>query len=172
MFVGREVSLDLGFGVARARLAGLAAGDWLGEVSGEAFAEGYAHLAHLGPPGDTGERPDLARVRFLPPQPHDQIMIVPLRWEVAERTGGLLPVLDADIVLIPDGGCTRLAVSGSYRPPVQWFGAAAGHPVTGQVAAATFTALLHKIATQVCLEEQPAGQRRPGSPPGDGDGSR
>jgi hypothetical protein len=172
MFVGREVSLNLGFAVARARLAALTAGAWLREVSGQAFAEGYADLAHLGPPAGGGGVPQLARVQFLPPQRHDQIMIVPLRWEVAGRTGGLLPVLDADIVLLPAGECTRLTVSGSYCPPVEWFGATADKSVIREVAAATFTALLHKIATQLCPGEQPAGQRRPASPQGDGEGSR
>ena len=83
MFVGQEVTLDLSFAMARARLLALTAGNWLRDASGKAFAEGYAELARAGPSGGTGKMPGLARVKFLHPQPHDQIMIVPLRWEAA-----------------------------------------------------------------------------------------
>ncbi|HXZ74346.1 MAG TPA: hypothetical protein VEH31_26235 [Streptosporangiaceae bacterium] len=76
MFVGQELTLDLSFPIARARLLALTAGDWLRDASGEAFAEGVAELARSGPAGGAGEMPGLARVRFLRPQPHDQIMIV------------------------------------------------------------------------------------------------
>ena len=149
MFVGQEVTLDLSFAMARARLLALTAGGWLRDASGDAFSQGYAKLAPAGPSGGSDVMPGLALVRFLPPQPHDQVMIVPLRWEAAGRTGDLIPVLDADVALIPAGAYTRLAVSASYRLPAQ-LADAPDKLMIRDAAAVTVNALLCKIATRIC----------------------
>ncbi len=63
-------------------------------------------------------------------------MSVGLRWEAAGSTGGMFPVLDATITISPAGEETaRLALAGSYRPPL------------GRLGAALDTALLHAVAT-------------------------
>lgn len=72
---------------------------------------------------------------------------VALRWEATGASGGLFPVLDANICLSPAGEqSARLALSGSYRPPFGRVGAALDTVILGRVAAATIDALLHSIA--------------------------
>ena len=56
-------------------------------------------------------------------------------------------MLDANISLSPAGEqSTRLALSGSYRPPLGRIGAALDTVILNRVAAATIHALLHSIA--------------------------
>jgi len=45
-------------------------------------------------------------------------MTIGMRWEAIDATGGLFPVLDADMVLSPERGRrTRLALTGCFRAP-------------------------------------------------------
>jgi hypothetical protein len=74
-------------------------------------------------------------------------MTVALRWEATGAAGGLFPVLDAHISLAPAAEhATRLALTGSYRPPLGRIGAALDKAILNRVAAATIHALLHSIA--------------------------
>jgi hypothetical protein len=169
MFVTQEVILDRSFDVARARLLELLAGDWLSEASGEAFEEGRTGVLRVGPFGATPGMSKLVRVRFLAPRSDDQVMSVPLRWEATGRAGGLFPVLDADIALLPTAERTRLVVSASYRPPLDGFGAAADQLVMRHVATATISALVRKIADKLDASGRPPGGQPPVAPATDGD---
>jgi hypothetical protein len=163
MFTSQEVLLNLEFAVARGRLLALAAGDWLSGASEEAFTAGHIETV-AGLPGGDSRGFKLARVRFLPPPPHDHIIVVPLRWEAAGSDAELVPVLDANIMLFPGGRRTRLVLSGSYRPPLSWYGVTAGKGVADRVAAAMISVLLRKLAQELCPEERSVSWQHPFAP--------
>ena len=66
---------------------------------------------------------------------HEDSAVWALRWEAAGTTGGLFPVLDADITLTPAGDqASVLVMHGAYRPPL------------GHVGAKLNRAVMHRIA--------------------------
>ncbi len=70
-------------------------------------------------------------------------MVLALRWEAATVAGGLMPVLDADITLIPAGtGGALLHMTGVYRPSPRLPG---DDPAWHQVAAVTVKAFLDRV---------------------------
>jgi hypothetical protein len=87
-------------------------------------------------------------------------MTVGMRWEATGLTGGLFPVLDADISLAPDGEQkTRLALIGAYRPPLGHFGAGLDRAILNRVATATIRALLRSVADALTSPEAAAENR-------------
>ena len=112
MFVSAERVLGASVGAAQMRLANLLRNGWLGEAAHSAYQGGMDHLLRVGPLGDTPGASRLVRVQFLDPVYRDGATTVAMRWEAIGVTGGLFPVLDADIKLSaePDEG-TRLAVT-------------------------------------------------------------
>jgi hypothetical protein len=147
MFVTHGIILDVGFGAAQARLANLVHGSGLSGVSKAAYQAGLASVIRVGPFGEAPGVSKLVRVRFLNPVYRAEAMTVGLRWEATGLTGGLFPVLDADISLAPDGEQkTRLALVGAYRPPLGRFGAGLDRAILNRAAAATIRALLRNVA--------------------------
>lgn len=113
MFVGDEVLLDVGFAVARARLANLTRGGSLRDASEDAYGTGIADLLGAGGSGRAG----LARVQIRELAEADDCAGLAIRWEVTGADGGLFPVLDADIKLNPAADrATALTLAGVYRP--------------------------------------------------------
>jgi hypothetical protein len=168
VFVAHERPVTVSFAVARARLTSLARGPELVDASRAAYSRGLAGLLLPGPPGDVEGISELAAVRFLDPVHREEAMTLGLRWEAAGVAGGLIPVLDADFRLTPQGGqATRLALSGSYRPPP-------GHPAISldrvalnRAAAATIRILLRDVAGALVTPDAAAGRRSgPAAPPG------
>jgi hypothetical protein len=161
VFLRQEVILPLSFPVARDRLLGLAYDGSLSAASGDAFARGATETCRVGPLGEIPGFSKLVRVRFADPSPHDDRMIVPLRWEATGPTGRLFPVLDADFTLLPAdcpepahwderyGSRSRLILAGSYRPPLDGLGVMADKMVMHRLATATLGSLLHKIAGEL-----------------------
>jgi hypothetical protein len=117
----------------------------------------------------------LVRVRFTEPVYRDGAMTIGLRWEATGVTGGLFPVLDADIRLSADDGeddcageddgageddCAGddagvlVTLTGSYRPPLGAPGAALDWLLLRTVAVATLRTLLARVAA--ALEGAPA----------------
>jgi hypothetical protein len=159
MFVAHALVLDVGFGAARARLAHLVYGGGLTGSSESAYQDGLANLIRVGPFGDIPGASKLVRVRFLDPVYRPEAMRVGLRWEATGATVGLFPVLDADIGLAPAGEQqTRLALAGSYRPPLGRFGAGLDRVLLNQVATATVGSLLKDVANALV---SPAGSPAP-----------
>jgi hypothetical protein len=145
MFAAHELALEVSFGAAQARLVNL--------VHGE-------RLIRVGPLGDVPGASKLVRVRFLDPVYRGDAMTLGLRWEATGVTGGLFPVLDADITLMPAGEHTsRLALAGSYRPPLGRLGAGLDRVILNQVATATIRALLHEVAGALA-SPRPAAEHR------------
>lgn len=74
----------------------------------------------------------------LLPWPCPGVLSQWLCWEATGRSGGLFPVLDADICLATeDAQHTRLGLTGTYRPPLGRLGAGLDKMALGQVAGAT-----------------------------------
>jgi hypothetical protein len=119
MFIARELIVHAECGIAQARLARIASVGGLTGSSQAAYQGGLTQLIRVGPLGDTPGVSKLVAVKVLDPVYREDTMRVALRWEATGATGGLFPVLDADISLSPAGErLTRLALTGSYRHPL------------------------------------------------------
>jgi hypothetical protein len=147
MFVGDEVRAEVSFGVASARLANLLGGGSLILASREAWGEG---IARVGPLGSLLGMSKLVRVRFREPVQHGAVSVLTLRWEATGVTGGLFPVLDADVRLAPEGDqATLIGLDGVYRPPGGLVGTGLDRAILHRVAAATIRSLLSQIAEAI-----------------------
>lgn len=164
MFVGDEVMLDVGSGVARGRLASLIRGSALLTASQEAYRDGLAVAFLPGPMGAVRGMSRLVRVRHQEPvHHHDPAVLVVLRWE-AIGPGGLFPALDADMSLAGAGeATTSLRLEGAYRSPMSAVGTAPDRVIVHRVAAATIRGFLGRVGAAI---SDPA--RAPGAAGGDG----
>ena len=172
MFARQEVVLDLDYPAARARLALLMRGDWLDSVSQNAYADGLSGQVRVGPFGPVPGMSKLVEVRLLEPVPHDDAVVLPLRWEATGRMGRLFPVLDANLTLSEaSDGRAVLSFTGVYRPPLAGLGGELDQIVLHRVATATVMSLLTRISGLLCANEQehiaPAYGVDPGMNPGD-----
>jgi hypothetical protein len=157
MFAAHDIMLDVGFGAAQVRLAILVQGGGLSGASQAAYEAGLASVIRVGPFGEVQGVSKLVRVRFLDPVYHAETMTVALRWEATGITGGLFPVLDADISLTPAGArMTRLAMVGAYRPPLGRLGAGLDRAILNRVATATIRSLLRTVADALASPETAA----------------
>jgi hypothetical protein len=164
MFVAQELPFGTGLREAQARFTNLIHGAWLAEASAAAYDGALTGLLRVGPAGLAATK--LVRVSLLDPVYHSDVMTVGLRWEATGAAGSLFPVLDANISISPqhegtaDGKATaRLALTGSYRPPLGRLGAVLDQVALHQVATATIRALLQNVAaalTSPATAEHPA----------------
>ena len=170
MFARQEVAVDLDFPTAKARLALLMRGDWLEGLSQDAYAEGLSGQVRVGPFGPVLGMSKLVQVRMLDPVPHEDVVVVPLRWEATGRMGRLFPVLDANLTLAADEhGKAVLRFAGVYRPPLAGVGEDLDRIVLHRVADATVRSLLTRIAglladpvTEASERDVPASGANPG----------
>jgi hypothetical protein len=171
MFAWHEIALDLPFPAAKGRLAGLMRGDWLDSVSQDAYTEGLSGQVRVGPFGPVPGMSKLVTVRLLDPVPHDDVMVVPLRWEATGPMGRLFPVLDANLTLSEAGdGRAVLRFAGAYRPPLAGVGEELDQMVLHRVADATVRSLLTRIAELLADPVTEASEQHlpmPGISPGD-----
>jgi hypothetical protein len=164
MFVVQDLTIGIGSRMAQARFANLLCGDWLAEVSEVACEGGAEGLLRVGPAGPVAAK--LVRVCFLDPVYRGDVMTVGLRWEAAGAAGTLFPVLDANISISPAGDETaRLALVGSYRPPLGRLGAGLDRAIMHRVATATVRCLLHSVA-EALVSPAPAGHPAEDASPG------
>ena len=171
MFVAYELPVGTGLREAQARFANLLHGAGLAQASAAAYDGAVTGMLRVGPAGFAAAK--LVRVSLLDPVYRDEVMTIGLRWEATGPAGGLFPVLDANISILPgqdegtaDGRQTaRLALTGSYRPPLGRLGAALDQVALHRVATATIRALLQDVAaalTGSAPAENPAKYLRPG----------
>jgi hypothetical protein len=147
MFLASERTLDVPCHTARARLVNMVHGGGLNIASQSAYQLGFDGVIRVGPLGDVPGASKLVRVRFLDPAERDGVMTVGLRWEATGATADLFPVLDADIVLRPEGEHrTQMSFTGSYRAPLGRLGAGLDKAILHRVATATIRALLADVA--------------------------
>jgi hypothetical protein len=138
MFVTRELVVDAEFGAARARLKQIvraADGDGLAGFARAAYEEALARLTRDDAAGDAPLVSTLVDVRLKGPVKRDDTRAVWLRWEAAGDASGLLPTLDADMVLAAEGqDKTRVTLNGYYESLLH------------HLASATIRTLLHGVA--------------------------
>ena len=163
VFVSGEVSLDVSFTAAQARLANLIGGGLLAGASAQAFSDGITGLAGAGPLGSALGLSRLCQV-FQDLKASGDSARLALRWEVT-GPGGLFPALDADVTLIPAGKhSTTLALTGVYRTPLGTVGAELDWVIWHGVATATIQAFLRLLAEALA---GPAGAAGPAATAGD-----
>ena len=150
MFVGDERQLPVGFDAAQAGLAQLAHGGLLTPAAAEAYGDGLADLARVGPLGSAPGMSRLVEVRFRDLVIRDEAAVLTLRWEAIGAGGRLFPALDADITLIPAGDqATLLRLAGAYRPPLGQLGAGIDRAILHRVALATIRAFLSRLTEAI-----------------------
>jgi hypothetical protein len=146
MFVGAEVLLEVGFEVARERLARLAESGVLISASQDAYGRETARLVRVGIAGLS----KLVRVQARELARTDTSAGLAIRWEATGPGGPLFPVLDADIRLAPAGEhLTLLTIAGSYRPPLGRLGEGLDRAILHRVADATIRGFLTRVAAQI-----------------------
>jgi hypothetical protein len=149
MFVTRELIVDAEFGVARARLKQIvqaADGADLAGMSRHAYEQALTRLRR----GDASDDPPalstLVDVRLRGPVKRDDTRAVWLRWEAAGEASGLLPTLDADMVLAAEGqDKTRVTLNGYYESPLDGL-PESERSLLHHLASATIRTLLHQVA--------------------------
>jgi hypothetical protein len=149
MIVSDSVRLDVGFDVARVRLANLTRGSTLLAASQQAYGEGLA-VVRVGPVGNAPGLSKLVEVRFRDLVTHGDTVVLTLRWEASGAGGGLFPALDADITLSPadDNACV-LRLDAAYRPPLGGLGAGLDRALLHRVAMATIADFIGRIAEAI-----------------------
>ena len=151
MFVAQDLTIGTGFRAAQARFTNLIRGTWLTDTSDAVYGEGVTGLLRVGPIAPAAK---LVRVTVADPIYRADTMSVGFRWEATGATSGLFPVLDAIITISPAAGpstpggkeSARLALAGSYRPPLGRLGAGVDTAVLHRVADATAGSLLRHVA--------------------------
>ena len=149
MFVTREQVVDAEFGAARARLKQIvraADGDGLARMSRDAYEQALARLTKGDEPGDTPMVSTPVEVRLMGPMKRDDTRAIWLRWEAAGEASGLLPTLDADMVLAAEGqDKTRVTLNGYYESPIDGL-PESERSLLHHLASATIRTLLHQVA--------------------------
>jgi hypothetical protein len=150
MFVGAEAVLDVSFDAARAGLTRAIGGEWLLTASADAYSEWSKGLARVGPRGPGWTMSRLVEVRFRELVTRGNEAVLTLRWEAVGSSGGLFPVLDADITLVRHGpAASLLSLSGAYRPPLGALGAALDRVVLHRMAEATIQGFVNQLGEAV-----------------------
>jgi hypothetical protein len=149
VFVGHQVLLNVGFGVARARLTNLLHSHLLLMASEDVYGAAVARLAQVGPPGPA-EPSKLVRVQTQAVVTGAKSATLALRWQANAPAGGLFPALDADIRLAPAGDqTTLLTLDGAYRLPPGAAGAGLDQAVVQQAATVAVHDLLDRMAAAI-----------------------
>jgi hypothetical protein len=149
MFVTRELIVDAEFGAARARLKQIvraADGAGLTGMSRQAYEQTLTRLTSDDASGDPPVVSTLVDVRLKGPVKRDDTRVVWLRWEAAGEASGLLPTLDADMVLAAEGqDKIRVTLNGYYESPLDDL-PDSERSLLHHLASATIRALLHGVA--------------------------
>jgi len=150
MFSAEEVTLQVPFDLACARLLHVLNQGALLAPSEAAYEDGLSVVLRVGPFGGARGLSKLVRVRWLEPIRRAGTMAVPMRWEATGATGELFPVLDADLILASHGRDQAvLRLTGSYRPPFGRAGAVIDGALMHGIATATIRSLLRGVRTAI-----------------------
>jgi hypothetical protein len=148
MFVTRELIVDAEFGAARGRLKQIvraADGAGLTGMSRQAYEQTLIRLTSDDASGDPPVSM-LVDVRLKGPVKRDDTRVVWLRWEAAGEASGLLPTLDADMVLAAEGqDKSRVTLNGYYESPLDDL-SDSERSLLHHLASATIRTLLHGVA--------------------------
>jgi hypothetical protein len=148
MLVTRELIVDAEFGAARGRLKQIvraADGAGLTGMSRQAYEQTLTRLTSDDASGDPPVS-TLVDVRLKGPVKRDDTRVVWLRWEAAGEASGLLPTLDADMVLAAEGqDKSRVTLNGYYESPLDDL-SDSERSLLHHLASATIRTLLHGVA--------------------------
>jgi hypothetical protein len=148
MFVTRELIVDAEFGAARGRLKQIvraADGAGLTGMSRQAYEQTLTRLTSDDASGDPPVS-TLVEVRLKGPVKRDDTRVVWLRWEAAGEASGLLPTLDADMVLAAEGqDKSRVTLNGYYESALDDL-SDSERSLLHHLASATIRTLLHGVA--------------------------
>lgn len=143
---------------------------WLGAPGGqaaaaEALAAGGRVLVRAGFAGLS----KTVEVSTMEPQLRGTVTAIPLRWSATGPLGDLFPTLDADLeISAADGGQSRVALNGTYRPPLGPVGELLDRAVLNRAVRVTIRRWLRDagIAASTAEDRQVAAQpqRRPHAP--------
>ncbi|MHB1432829.1 MAG: hypothetical protein ACYCVZ_12015 [Streptosporangiaceae bacterium] len=165
MFVTDEVVLDAPVWVACARLASLASCGGLACPAAASYRDGLDGRIPVGPLGHIPGACKLVQVRYLDQGQCGDTTTLAMRWEASGPAGGLFPVLDADISLAPaPGEATRLALTGTYRPPLGCLGTGLDRALLSRIADATVREFVQKLARVLTGPAAPAPDPASGYP--------
>ena len=149
MFVTRELVVDTEFGAARARLKQIVQatdGADLAGMSRHAYEQTLTRLTSDDASGDPPVVSTLVDVRLRGPVKRDDTRTVWLRWEAAGEASGMLPTLDADMVLAAEGqDKARITLNGYYESPLDDL-PDSERSLLHHLASATIRTLLHGVA--------------------------
>ena len=160
MFAVYEVSVEVPFEVAAARLVNVTRRGALSSACEAAYEDGLTAVLRVGPFGGRRGFSKLVRVCCLEPARRGATVTLPLRWEATGPAGELFPVLDADLLLTRHGDDQAvLAITGSYRPPFGQVGALLDKAIMHRLATATIRFLLESLSEAIA---HPAAQHLPG----------
>lgn len=180
MFLSEQCLCLVSIGAARARMADLVEGGWLGGACAAAYQDGITGL--LWPvlsDGLPAAPPQLVQTHFLEPVHHDDVTVMGMRWQATGLTGQLFPALDADITLTAEGNQhTQVTLTGVYRSPLGPLSHGLDRALVHQAATTTVASVLTRISGALQnttpapgdagRPESPgpvqAGQRQPGEP--------
>jgi hypothetical protein len=88
-------------------------------ASGTAAADALAAGARVLPRAGFAGVGKTVEVRTMQPQVRAGVTVIPLRWSATGPLGELFPTLDANLeISATDAGQSRVALIGSYRPPL------------------------------------------------------
>lgn len=166
VFVGHQVLLNVGFGVAQARLANLAHDRLLVSASQDVYGAAITRLAELSPPGPGGVS-KLVRVQARDVVTGAGSAKLTLRWQASAADGTVFPALDADIRLAPASDKTAvLTLDGAYRPPPGAACARLDPVVVHAAATAAIRDFLDRMAAAIASPDtaRPGQQAAPAEP--------
>lgn len=170
VFVGHQAFLNVGFGVARARLTNLVNSGLLVSVAHDVYAAAVTHLAQASPAGPA-ELSKLVRVQARDVVTGAGSATLALRWQASAPDGTLFPALDADIRLAPaEDGAAVLTLDGAYRPPPEVAGIGLDQTVLHQAATAAVQDFLDRIAEAIAGGDSAPPGKPGAAPPRDGAG--
>ncbi len=154
VFVHAEITLNVNFVEAQARLAKLTNAGTLSGVSEGAYDSGMTGLIKVGPLAGAAWASKLVRVRTRELVRREDRAVLTLRWEATGSGGGLFPALDADITLTRDGDdSSQMTLDGAYRPPLAAVGAGLDRLILNRVANSTIRTLLGRLAEAITAPE-------------------
>jgi hypothetical protein len=146
MFVGDEVLLDVDYAHGLAALRHLTGGGVLFRAARDAYNDGSTGTVRVGVPGIS----KLVQIHVHQLSGAADSGGLAIRWEATGPGGGLFPVLDADLHLVPAGdGLTRLTLSGAYRPPLGPLGELLDRTALRRLATATIRNFITRVAGDI-----------------------
>lgn len=147
--------IDAPAGVVRSRLLD-GSNAWLGELAGDAAAEGDSIRLRLGPHGGHRILAKDIDVHVGQPFARGASTVVPVTW-TARGAAPLFPIFSGDIEIAAIGGAeTQLLISGKYDPPLGALGEALDRFALHRIAQASIRAFLVELGRALAAHREGA----------------